>query len=142
MDLVFNHQKDETLSAIKMQWISQGRTCLDKCTCCHTETQVADQLAVPSNHSVLIPGLSDLALNLSGQTPGSVAAGGPMLNTSLTKSMYLRYLACVNKFGLPPSASCPVNSNVNDMSSFGVGFKRTYTCFYSLESQKKKKKKF
>ena len=35
-------------------------------------------------------------------------------NTILTKSMYLSYLLCINKFGLPPSASCPVNRNVND----------------------------
>ena len=28
--------------------------------------------------------------------------------------MYLRYLSCIKKFGLPPSASCPVNRNVND----------------------------
>ena len=27
--------------------------------------------------------------------------------------MYLSYLLCINKFGLPPSASCPVNRNVN-----------------------------
>ena len=29
-------------------------------------------------------------------------------------SMYLSYLPCINRFGLIPSASCPVNSNVND----------------------------
>ena len=28
--------------------------------------------------------------------------------------MYLSYLFCVSKFGLPPSASCPFNRNFND----------------------------
>ena len=28
--------------------------------------------------------------------------------------LYLSYLLCINKFGLPPTASCPVNRNVND----------------------------
>ena len=28
--------------------------------------------------------------------------------------MYLSYLLCINKCGLPPSSSCPVNGNVND----------------------------
>ena len=28
--------------------------------------------------------------------------------------MYLSYLLCINKFVLPPYASCPVNRNVND----------------------------
>ena len=27
---------------------------------------------------------------------------------------YLNYLPCINKIGLPPSARCPVNRNVND----------------------------
>ena len=35
-------------------------------------------------------------------------------NALLMKKMYLSYLPCINKFGLPPSASCPVNRSVND----------------------------
>ena len=35
-------------------------------------------------------------------------------NTFMTKSVYLSYLPCINKFGLPPSASCLVDRNVND----------------------------
>ena len=35
-----------------------------------------------------------------------VSEGGwAMVNTVLTKSMYPSYLLCINKFGLPPSAS-------------------------------------
>ena len=37
-----------------------------------------------------------------------------LLNTFLTKSIYLRYLPCITKFSLPPSSSCPVKRNVND----------------------------
>ena len=39
-------------------------------------------------------------------------------NTFLTKSMYLSYLLCINKFGLPPSASCPVNRTSTTKSVF------------------------
>ena len=57
-------------------------------------------------------------------------------NTFLTKSMYLSHLPCINMFGLPPSASCPVYRNVNDEeSSFGIGLKGMYICFGSLESR-------
>ena len=34
------------------------------------------------------------------------------LTLSRTKQMYLSYFPCINKFGLPFSASCPVNRNV------------------------------
>ena len=36
------------------------------------------------------------------------------VNTNLTKSMYLSELPCIKKFGLPPSASCPVKRQVYD----------------------------
>ena len=36
------------------------------------------------------------------------------VSTFVTKSMYLNYLRCVKKFGLPPYASCLVNRNVKD----------------------------
>ena len=32
----------------------------------------------------------------------------------MTKQMYLSYLSCISRFGLPPSDSFPVNRNVND----------------------------
>ena len=36
------------------------------------------------------------------------------INTFLAKSVYLSYLPCIKKFGLPPSASCPVHRNVRN----------------------------
>ena len=39
---------------------------------------------------------------------------GADCDTFLTKQMYLIYLSCFHKFGLPPSAICPVIINVKD----------------------------
>ena len=45
------------------------------------------------------------------------------VNVSEVPSMYqevnyLRYLPCIKKFGLPPSASCPVNRNITSEECF------------------------
>ena len=45
--------------------------------------------------------------------------------------MYPRYLSCFNKFGLTPSASCPVNRNVKDKECLSlVSVLKGCTCIY------------
>ena len=43
--------------------VSQGRMCSDNCTCCHTETEAADQ-TFHLTHSILTPGQPAPALTL------------------------------------------------------------------------------
>ena len=61
--------------------VSQGRICLDKCTCCQTEIQVADQTFVSSSHSMLTPGRPDTSSNPIKQAPGRVSTGGPIFTS-------------------------------------------------------------
>ena len=35
---------------------SQGRICLDICTCCHAEMEFTDQIAISATHSLLTRG--------------------------------------------------------------------------------------
>ena len=53
----------------------------------------------------------------------------------LTKAMYLSYVSCIKKFGLPPSASCPANRNVNDEECLPLVsvWKRCTSLFGNLE---------
>ena len=51
--------------------------------------------------------------------------------------MYLSYLPCIKKFDLPPSASCPVNRNVNDeerlpLVSVSIGVNISFFFFFKF----------
>ena len=61
--------------------VSWGRICSDSCTCCHTETEVADQTFILPSHSILTSGQPVPALTLYHQAPGRVATGVPILKS-------------------------------------------------------------
>ena len=44
--------------------VSQGQTCSDSCTCCHTEIEVADQISITPSLSILATGQPVPALTL------------------------------------------------------------------------------
>ena len=57
----------------------RGEICLDSCTCCHTEAEVADSVTVSSCHRILRLGLPVLALAVQRQTHGRVYTRAPIL---------------------------------------------------------------
>ena len=59
-----------------MQSVSRRAICLDNCTCCHTETEVADQLSHPATEW-LTQGKPVLAMTLYGKAIGRVATREP-----------------------------------------------------------------
>ena len=69
---------------------------------------------------------------------------GFCVNTFLTKYMYLSYLPCIRKFGLPYYVSCPVIRNVNDEKYFPlVSVSKQYTSLFgSLERRSHYNKKY
>ena len=52
------------LTAQQHASVSHGRICSDNCTCCHTETEIADQIFISPSHSILTPGQPVSALTL------------------------------------------------------------------------------
>ena len=59
------------------------------------------------------------------------------LERSFSLDRNLSYLPSINKFGLPPSVSCPVNRNVNEEECLllGISLKGYTSLFWSLESR-------
>ena len=47
------------LTSQQQSSVSLGRICSDKLTCCHTETEVADQLSISPSHNIMIVRLTD-----------------------------------------------------------------------------------
>ena len=76
-----------------------GTICSDKCSCCHTETEVEDQTN---------------SFTQSQPVDSEATSPSTDLNIFLTKSIQLSYLPCIKCFRLPVSVSCPVYRNVND----------------------------
>ena len=62
--------------------VSQGQICSDKCTCCHTEIEVAlITLDLSPSQSILTPCQPVPALTLSHQAPGRAATGVAILKS-------------------------------------------------------------
>ena len=62
--------------------VSQGRTCEDNCSSCHTETEVADQTSYATQSQYADTGPTGPALTLYCRAPVRVATGAPILKVN------------------------------------------------------------
>ena len=77
------------------QTASHGQICLDKLTCCHTDTEVADQTCQTPSNNILTICQPVQTLTLKRQTPGRVAAKIPMLKSLACHNQVQQFVVCL-----------------------------------------------